>query len=595
MKRSWLILIAVLIVALGLAYFTGMFGGREEPDVTPDGTHETRDQGRDRGTGRLVREETLYKAGHQWGPPTSFNPFSTAAAWPTGNEEILYETLFGYNLVSGKMEPILGKSMEWTDDSTLTVTLQPNTKWQDGKPLTAEDVVYTFELGKKYSVTFSPVWNYMTEAKVVDDRTIELTLNPDNPHKAMLEEYMGTIRIVPKHIWTEVEEKEGGIVRFANTEPVGSGPYKLSSYSQQQIVMVRDDDYWGIPIYGKPAPKYVVHPVFKSNDAGNLALERGEVDWSQNFIPEVWKMWEDKKLPIGTWFDEEPYHLPGSIPTLWINVNKYPLSLPEVRRALAYSIDYARIAETAVSRYSTPAKSSIIIPEGVPESKYYSEEDVEKYGWEYNPDKAREILEQELGATKGSDGIYVLPDGTRLGPFKAECPYGWTDWMTSLQVVASSARAVGIDVVTEFPEQPVWVDHRDSGNFDLLMDTPAGAQSPAQPWLRIRDSLDNRGVPDAGKGTAYRNFGRYSNPRIHELLDQVVVTTDENELKEIYREINRIYMQDVPTIPLQYRPVEFHVFNEKYWTGFPTADNPVAPPLHNFAGVRVYFNVKPAK
>lgn len=200
----------------------------------------------------------------------------------------------------------------------------------------------------------------------------------------------------------------------------------MISYSPEQVILQRDENYWGIPYFGKPAPKYIVHPIFKSNDAGNLAFERGEVDLSQQFCPEIWKMWEVKKLPVGTWYKKEPYHIPASIPSLYINLGKYPLSLPQVRRALAYAIDYAKIAETAMSRYSIPVKSSLLLPMG-PEAKYYNEEDVRMYGWKYDPKKAVEILERELKAKKGSDGIYVLPDGTRLGPFTRECAYGWTD------------------------------------------------------------------------------------------------------------------------------------------------------------------------
>lgn len=544
---------------------------------------------------RLPREETLYEMGQQWGPPTNFNPFNTTAAWPILQDLKIYETLFGYNLITGQLEPILGKSYTWVDDLTLRIELQPDTRWQDGTPLTAEDVVYTFKLGKKYALSHSPLWNHLLDAIAVDDRTIELRLNPENPHKAMVETYIGTIRIVPKHIWIEIEKTDGSVTKATNLNPVGSGPYKLIHYDTQQIILERDDNYWGIPIYGKPAPRYIVHPIFKSNDAGNLAFERGQVDLSQQFTPEIWKMWEEKKLPVGTWYKDEPYFVPASIPILFINNQKYPLSLREVRRAIAFAIDYAKIAETAMSRYSEPVKSSLLVP-GVPkEAKYFNEENVKKYGWEYNPEKAIEILEKELGAKKGADGIYVLPDGTRLGPFYAECPYGWTDWMTALEVVAQSCRAIGIDVQTKFPDTPVWTEHRDSGNFDLLLNTPAADQSPAQPWVRIRDVMDSRDVPDVGQGTAYRNWGRYRNEKVHELLDKAALTTDEAELTKIYQELDIIFMQDAPAIPLMYRPWEFFSYNETYWTGFPNEDNPVAPPQFDFAGIRVLFNLKPAK
>ena len=110
---------------------------------------------------RLPRNETLYKAGLQWGPPSSFNPFGANIAWPVGNELLIYETLFAYNLLTGELDPVLGKSLEWVDDSTLVVTLQDGTRWQDGNPLTASDVAYTISLGDKYSLNYSPIWDHL--------------------------------------------------------------------------------------------------------------------------------------------------------------------------------------------------------------------------------------------------------------------------------------------------------------------------------------------------------------------------------------------------------------------------------------------------
>ena len=107
-----------------------------------------------------------------------------------------------------------------------------------------------------------------------------------------------------------------------------------------------------------------------------------------------------------------------------------------------------------MSSYSVPANSSVILPTGA-EQKYYDQANVDKYGWTYDTDKAIEILEKDLGCKKGSDGIYVLPDGTRLGPWTAITPTGWSDWEAALQIVASSAKVVGIDIKTQSP-QPRW-------------------------------------------------------------------------------------------------------------------------------------------
>jgi len=546
---------------------------------------------------RIAREETLYIAGQQWGPPTSFNPIGRGSiSWPVGNNSLyVYETLYAFNLYTGELEPILGEKQQWVeDDMVLRLTLFEGTRWQDGKPLTAEDVKYTLELGKKYPLSYAAWWNYVSEVKVVDDRTIDIVLNPEKPHRTLVLQDLGNIYILPKHVWQPIEDGGQSPQEVSNMEPVGSGPYKIFNYNPQQITIERDDNYWGVKYFGTPAPKYIAHPVFKSNDAGNLALERGQVDLSQQFCPEIWKMWEDKGLPVGTWYKDEPYYLPASTPSIYLNIHRPGLDNVLVRRAIAYSIDYAKIAETAMSRYSIPARSSLIIPYGVPEQQYFSEADAEKYGWEYDPAKAVEILEKELGAKKGSDGIYVLPDGTRLGPWTCQCPYGWTDWMTSLEVVATSARAVGIDIRTEYPDAPVWTDRLQNGDFDIIMNTPAGGQGPALPWTRFREVMDDRDVLPMGQ-TAYRNFNRYSNPRVPDLLDRAAFTNDEAELKEIYQELDRIYLQDIPIIVLEYRPWEFYEFNETYWTGFPTAENPTAPPQHHRAGVKILYVIEPKK
>lgn len=550
---------------------------------------------------QFPRSETLYIAGYQWGPATNFNPFAGNPNWPAnpGNyQSLIYESLFLFNQVTGELEPGLAESYEWVDDLTLKVTLYEGTHWQDGEPLTAEDVVYTFEFANKYPVYNSVVWQHLEKVWAEGDRIVYFKMKADNPNRLILLDQLWTVLIVPKHVWSKLEEESGyditTIRRFENTEPVGSGPYRLHSFGSERTVLVRYDDYWKKDVYGGlPRPKYIIHPIFKSNDEGNLALEKGEVDVSQQFAPQIWKMWEDKKLPVSTWFKEPPYHIPASMPSIWFNLHKHPLDVPEVRKAIAYSIDYAKIAELAMTNYSPTARSSLILPFGA-EKEFFNEDIVKQYGWEYNPKKAVELLES-IGCKKGPDGIYRLPDGTRLGPFKIECPYGWTDWMVSLQIVAQSARRIGIDIQTYFPDAPVCADDRNTGNFDILMNTPAGYPGPTQPWARFRDVMYSKDVPEIGQ-IAFRNFGRYKNPRADELIEMIPKVTDKEELKKLYAELDMIYMNDVPTIVLEYRPWLFYEFNETHWKGFATAENPYAPaPFPAGAGIKMLWHIEPVK
>ena len=535
----------------------------------------------------LPRNETLYITGHQWGPPSSFNPIGPVRAWPVnegGGFNLIYESLLTYNLVTGELDPRLAKSLD-EKGSTFVVTLQPGTAFQDGEPLTSEDVVYSYELAQRQGVEYASFWDYVTKVEATDDRTITFTLNPDRLNLGQVRNYLTTVAILPKHIWAPLEEKNTSLTQLANLEPVGSGPYTLQNANNERVILERAENYWGDEVYGQPAPKYLVHPIFASNDAANLAFSQGQLDLSQNFIPEVWKLEENE--PISTWTNEKPYYLPGTIPMVWINVNKPGLDNPAVRRALAYAINYPLIAQTAMSDYSVPVNASLIVPGGG-ENSYFDASAVSKDGWSFDPNKAVDILENELGAKKGGDGIYVLPDGTRLGPWTVSAPYGWSDWNQALEIVASSAQAVGIDISTNFPEQSVWQTDQQNGNFDLTMNSPTGA-SAAGPWPRFRDVLDIRGVPEAGQ-TAFWNYGRFSDPKVAELLDQAAAATPE-EQGQYYAQLDEIFRQNVPVIPLMYRPQQFYTFDSSVWHNFPTAENPYAPPMHSQSGVQVLFNI----
>lgn len=542
---------------------------------------------------QLPRNETLYIAGLQWAAPTNFNPLSGNPDWPgMGRHLPTYETLFAYNQLTGGLDPLLAKDLKWPNPTTAVITLQDGTKWQDGQPLTPDDVVYTYNLAKTQpDINYSTLFNYISEIKATGDRTLEITLNPKQINPGMVKDFLVGIKILPKHIWAD-REKSGKLSQVIDLAPVGSGPYKLLNYSPERIALVRDDNYWGKSVFGLPAPKYLVHPIFKTNDVGNLAFQNGEVDLMQQFTPQIWKMWEDNKLPVGTWYDKEPYYIPGSIPILIINVHKKGLDNPLVRRALAYSINYPLIASTAMSKYSIPANSSLIIPEGG-EKALFNADQVKKYGWTYDPAKAKDILENQLKAKKGADGIYVLPDGTRLGPWSARTPNGWTDWQTAINIVVQSAREVGFDLTEDYPDAPVVTSKIQNGDFDLNLWYITGV-GPAAPWQRFRDMLDIRGVPDFGQ-TAFWDYGRFSNPDVAALLDKAGQASDPTTVKDVYDQLDKIFMDNVPGIPLMYRPFEFYEFNQKYWTGFPTAKNPTDPPMFQGAGIEVLYKIKPAK
>jgi peptide/nickel transport system substrate-binding protein len=542
--------------------------------------------------GQLPRNQTLYVAGFQWQPPVNFNMLNNNPDWPSqGSFMEIYEALFAYDQLTGNLDSLLAKKLDTPDTTTMQITLQDGTKWADGKDLTPDDVVYTYELAKSQSdINYSTLFNYIDSIKATGDRTLEIKLNAKALNPGIVKNYLTSIRILPKHIW-QPKEANGKLSSVVDTAPVGSGPYKLLDFSPQRIALVRDDNYWGKTVMGGlPAPKYIVHPIVKSGDDGNLAFQNGQIDVMQQFTPQIWKMWQDVKAPVGTWLDQEPYYLAGSIPMLIINTQKKGLDNPLVRRALAYSINYPLIAQTAMSKYSIPANSSLIIPGGG-ENQFYNADQVKSNGWSYDPAKAKDILENQLKAKKGSDGVYVLPDGTRLGPWQARTPQGWPDWQTAINIVVQNGKAAGFDLSEDYPDAGVVTTKIQSGDFDLNLWYIAG-QSPATPWQRFRDMLDNRGVPPVGQN-AFWNYNRFSEPEALPLLDKAAAATSPGEAKQYYNQLDALFMKDIPGIPLMYRPNEFYEFNSSVWTGFPTSKAPNGgTPQFGQAGIFWLYKIK---
>jgi peptide/nickel transport system substrate-binding protein len=278
------------------------------------------------------------------------------------------------------------------------------------------------------------------------------------------------------------------------------------------------------------------------------------------------------------------------MPMLTINTTKPGLNNPKVRRALAHAIDYARIAETAMSRYSVPAKASLILPSDS-EKQFWDEGAINNDGWKFDPAKAGQILETELGAKKGADGIYTLGDGTRLGPWTVQTPNGWTDWQAAVNIVVESAKAAGFDVKTNFPEANTVTPAVQNGNYDLALFYIGASTDPSTPWARFRDVLDIRGTNPVGQSSFY-NYGRFNDPRVAPLLDQAAKATGNDQVTPI-KELDKIFRETVPMVPLMYRPLDFYEYNQTVWTGFPNAKNPKAPPTFRGAGIGWLYEISP--
>jgi len=142
----------------------------------------------------------------------------------------------------------------------------------------------------------------------------------------------------------------------------------------------------------------------------------------------------------------------------------------------------------------TPFRASLILPAGA-EKKFFNQADATANGWKYDKAGAEKLL-TDAGATKGGDGVYTL-NGARLGPWKLITPTGWTDWNASCEIIATSLKAIGMDVSTNFPQQAEVTQAVQGGSFDMAVWYVSGV-NPATPWARFKDVMSQAEMKPVG-------------------------------------------------------------------------------------------------
>jgi len=554
----------------------------------------------------LPRKETLYFNGQQWGSVVGWNPYSNnnnnamAIAQQDNARVLMFETPYLYDMLDGKMYPLLADGdYAWNADRTeITFKMNPAAKWSDGTALTAEDVAYTWATHVKYNTpTGAANIDYIEDIVATDPETVVIKAKLDDNGAAvnplLVEAYLSTNYVIQK-AWTQtLEDRVGGDATALLADPaedvVYSGPYHKYFADDSKVVLIRDDNYWGqdASMWGKlPVPKYLAHVIFKDNAAGTTALKAGEVDVSQQFNSNVQDLWLVDNLPISTYLPDAPYGIGASLPTAFYNLEAPGLDQVAVRKAIAIAVDYPTIIANAMTNQSATfdqVPRSLMNPTAG-EQALYDHDAVADLQWAGNDIEGAKKLLDDAGIVDTDGDGWREYNGEKLS-YVATCPNGWSDWQAAIEVVAAAGKEIGIDITTNYPEWSVYqtVVTKSDGplpeGYEIFMMWSDGA-GPTQPWSRIRKLMSSEfiGMPSNWNG----NWGQYSNPDADALIKAIPAETDEAKLKEMYTELVKIYLTDIPSFTLMYRPQSFHTVNESVWTNFPHADdgtNPPVPPL----------------
>ncbi len=573
-------------------------------------------------SGSLPRQETLYLSGQQNDAPGTFNPLAESwmTTWPvSGRFNLMYEPLLTYNSLTGEIESLLGSLVSKNNDS-IVVDLNPAAKWSDGEKVTSRDVKFIYTMGSintSEQISAIHVDTVKSEPAGAVERVAFLINKKQRNNPLSVMDLLQAIRIVPAHVFEPLIEKLGSKDEVKklpmDQNPVVSGPYALRSADPNKIILERRDDYWGNAALHNgqlPAPKYIVHPIYKNNEHNTIAMRSGNLDASQSYIPRI-----NRKAGAGvhTWLNEPPYFLPGAMPMLIINTMKEPLNDKRFRRALATAIDYMALRKFAVSDYTDQIKPGLIMPTNL-EGKYISDEDLVKYGVKLTITDEKERVEtvKQMLSEAGYKSVWN-DDGTldhmenakgeKIPTMYITSPNGWTDWEAMVTIAVEGMRKAGIDIREGFVDGGSYWPAMGLGNFDLIMHKPVADVTPSLPWSRFNEIMASRDWQPLGAWAGV-NIGRYNQPgtegfrpEVDKLLNAIPLMKNADSIATAYRELNKIFMEDQPSIPLVYLPEQFYEFSDRVWTNWPTEKNPYAPAQLPWvaSGTKTLWNLKLAK
>ncbi len=495
-RTGFLILVSVLIIALSLAGCTPGGGGR---------------------TDKVVRIA-------QWNPPTGmFHPELLTSDYDGNVADLIYETLVSFT-PSFEYEPALAASWDISDDNrSVTFHLQPEAKWHDGQPVTAEDVKFSLMFvghkdytGPRYSNVSSIVgmdaWHTgaaddVAGIEIIDEKTIKITtIEPYGPFLYSI----GGRYVLPKHIWGAVDVATADQQRELLENPVGSGPFVFKEFVKDQYVATTANaDYWG----GKPKVDGVVIQAV-SQDTAQAQLIKGEIDIMDvsDFNPTAVQALEDAKVQLKT---------AGLVAVQYMGINH---KMPEfqdkrVRQALAHAINRQSIVDDLLYGRGNVADNPL--PKTI--WAYPGDEFIKHYN--YDSAKAIELF-KEAGYTYENN---VMSKDGKLVKWTLKYPVGNKVREKAAELIQQNLKDIGIEVELRMMEFQTLSEAASSGDFEMFL-------------MGMGTSFDADQLYIWGPGSTF-NYSGWSSQKSLDLLNQGVSVVDIEERKPIYKEW-AMYMND---------------------------------------------------
>src|SRR6478672_62871 len=507
-----------------------------------------------RGGGGLLK--TLW-----WQAPTLLNPHFATGTKDQDASRIFYEPLAGFD-PDGNVVPVLAAETPSPqngglarDLTSVTWKLKKGVTWHDGKPLTADDVVFTYEFVSDPATAAVTSGSYHEIAKIdkVDSHTVKLTFNKPQPFWA--DPFCGTRgAILPRHVF---ESFKGAKSREApaNLKPVGTGAYRIIDFKPGDIVRGEAFSAYHVP----NRPFFDAIEMKGGGDAASAAravLQTGEYDYAWNLQVEddiLRRLEQGGKGRVNIWPTGNPEHIQCNLSDPWTEVegerssakSTHPvLSDPAVRQALNLLVDRSAVQEEIYGRGGQTSANFLNAP-----SRYYSK----NTRWEFSVDKANQVLDA-AGWKRGSDGIRTK-DGKRLKMLfqtSINAPRQKTQ-----AIVKQACQKAGIEMELKsvvasvfFSSHPANLDTYPHFNADLQMYNTTMTAPDPQYFMNQFCSWEASQKANKWQG---RNVTRFKSDEYDRLYKQADGEIDPVKRAALFIRMNDIVIGNVVVIPVLWR------------------------------------------
>ncbi|MBN8521015.1 MAG: ABC transporter substrate-binding protein [Alphaproteobacteria bacterium] len=501
----------------------------------------------------------------------SLNPFiikgSPAAGLAFLGQSFVYDSLMEQSHDEPfSMYGLLAETIEHPEDNTwVAFNLRPEATWADGKPVTAGDVIWTFNTLMKVGAPFFKAYygDVVSVEKTSDRRVIFKFKNGENKELPLI---LSQMTVLPEHFWTQ----DGRDISQTSLDiPLGSGPYKISKVDAgRQIVYERNPDYWGKDLginKGRFNFGTITYDYYKDDNVALEAFFAGEFDFRSENVAKLWATaYDAPAVKDGRIIKETIAHTrPQGMQGFLFNIRRPVFQDQAVRKAISYAFDFEwSNKQFAYGEYKRTdsyfENSDLSAPEGAPTGRVL--EILESYRGKIPDDvftarfappqsdgsgnnranlkKASDLLEQ-AGYKLGKDGIRVNAAGQKLSFEIVDANPMFERWV--LPFIANLKR-IGIEANFRVLDPAQYQNRMNDFDFDMTVGTIAQSDSPGNEqrdfWSSVKADMPGS-----------RNYIGIKNPVVDDLVEKIITAQTREELVALCQALDRILLSGDYVVP----------------------------------------------